>query len=694
MDITKRFTNFIDGKMKNNVLAKHAKDNDHYQIVASALNAIATPISKPGAKLTLICRLIGNALNENLTEKAQVKLGGAFVNFLHAENLVEIFQVSGDIYEVALLDEDFAHYIISISRDKRKQNITENPGEWKKPFNRGTPIVKKLLPENQHHYTIDKMPEVYKALNALGNTRWTVNTRILDLMVEGFEGFSPEISDVEREDALMVLNSYLRDSKRYASWLKNNTDMRSDKRKATVKNKFKTESKDVREVVGEYSVMDSYLRAVYLADAVRDETLYFQHQCDSRGRLYPIAQDLSPQGPDYHKALLLLEIPQKADDFWVKVHIANCAGKDKMSYEDRVSWVEENEKGILFAGNDPKSDEATDFFKRIEIYKEKKTKWQFLACCLEYVFYKYSGFWSIPVGVDATSSGLQFLSAIAKDSGIAEDVNISSCSYAPVGDIYQRIGDSMIDAVDKGKAPSVSHLAAGDKALRKLCKRSAMTFPYSCKGDSMGEHIYEDRGGYGDDSLDTMSFSECSYLGNLQYEVIKQSLPKAAAVMQSMQDIFTDFSGDVEVAFYAPTGFRVTQSKPKLKKEQVAIQFDNRNRIDLVVYTELKAPNTKEHKQGIIANTVHSLDAAMMVKTIAACVDKGVTSFHCVHDQFGADSSNMDAINVEARLAFKEIVDSDPVKRMMEEAVPGRYEQPEQGNWDSKQVLVSKYFLC
>ena len=210
----------------------------------------------------------------------------------------------------------------------------------------------------------------------------------------------------------------------------------------------------------------------------------------------------------------------------------------------------------------------------------------------------------------------------------------------------------------------------------------------------MGEHLYEDRGDYGHKPLDNMSFKECAYLGHLQYDVIKQELPNAAAVMQAMQDCFTGYRGAREVTWCGPTGFRVVQDKPAMKSDKAILDFDKHPRIRVVLYTALDSANSLHHKMAISPNVIHNLDSSMMAMTICAVADRGITQFHAVHDQLGSYPGEVDVVAAEARIAFYDIVTSDPIKAAMDQAVPGKYVAPETGNWNPRDVLTSKYFLC
>ena len=699
MQLDSLFEQYITDKSRRCSLVRFTKKQDTISsVLRKSLHAVASGLCE-GEKLTLLCRLVGQALDENLSHEAQVKMGGRFINFLHMHDLIELSKLNDSTWMVSCKDKDFQMLLASIAREKRVANITQRPSDWHKPFNRGVPIVKRLTSEDAHHYTIDKMPKVYKALNVLHNTEWMTNSRVLDLMVEGLDGFSPYVvEEDEAEAARKELCKLKRDSLNLEEWVfnqqvENNSNYARANAKSTSRNRFKMGSKDVRDIVKAFAEMTDFENAVKLAAEVEYEPLYFQHNCDSRGRLYTLSHRLSPQGSDTQKALLRFSTSGPISHHWIKVHIANSAGKDKLSYDGRVAWVNDNMEYITSVGKDPRAPLGYDWMIANKIHKEKKSKWQFIAACMEWVHYQETGEFRIPVGVDQTSSGLQFLSAIARDESIAEDVNISACTYAPVGDLYQRIGDAILTKANIEKVPSLGHLTEGSKSLRKLVKRSVMVFPYSCGGSSMGDHIFDDRGDYSDDKLDTMAFSESSYLGNLCYDTIRGELPRAAAVMDAMQSCFDGYTGSPTVSWTGPSGFRAYQYKPAVTTKRPKLVFDKRSDIKVVIYVENDSPNISDHKQAISPNVIHHLDSCMMVETICSMADAGVTQIHAVHDCVGTYSGEVDRLSHHVREAFYSIIKDDPVADIMDQAL-GNYEAPEKGNWNPRDVLTSPYFVC
>ena len=141
------------------------------------------------------------------------------------------------------------------------------------------------------------------------------------------------------------------------------------------------------------------------------EKFFFVYQMDFRGRKYVTSSFLSPQGPDYARAKLEFGDGKPLGDrgrYWLAVHGANVFGYDKVSFDDRVAWVEENEESILAYARDP--------FQARE-WTEADKPWCFLAFCHEWKRTVVDGGVSyLPVSLDGSNNGLQHLSAMLRDT--------------------------------------------------------------------------------------------------------------------------------------------------------------------------------------------------------------------------------------------------------------------------------------
>jgi len=157
-----------------------------------------------------------------------------------------------------------------------------------------------------------------------------------------------------------------------------------------------------------------------------DRAIYYPHSVDFRGRLYPVPMTgLSPQGPDLDRGLLTFAQgkplgTQEAAD-WLAIHGANTYGIDKVSFADRLEWVDQHREDILAVARDPLQPGPLAF------WSASPDKWQFLAFCFEWAGYLKDGLGyvsSLPVTVDGSCNGIQHFSAMLRDRAGGAAVNL------------------------------------------------------------------------------------------------------------------------------------------------------------------------------------------------------------------------------------------------------------------------------
>lgn len=81
-----------------------------------------------------------------------------------------------------------------------------------------------------------------------------------------------------------------------------------------------------------------------IADQFVDKEFYFPYNMDFRGRAYPVPPNLNHLGSDLCRGILVFaeKKPLGANGLrWLKIQLANLFGKDKVSFDGRVEWVEE-----------------------------------------------------------------------------------------------------------------------------------------------------------------------------------------------------------------------------------------------------------------------------------------------------------------------------------------------------------------
>ena len=235
-----------------------------------------------------------------------------------------------------------------------------------------------------------------------------------------------------------------------------------------------------------------------MAARFKDEPrFFFPYQLDFRGRIYAVPSYLTPQGTDLAKGLLRFAEGKPLGTMqavrWLAIHGSNCFGNDKVSLDDRHSWVLQHQQEILECAEDPFSHAW---------WHEADEPFCFLAFCLEWAGYVREGldFVShIPVAMDGTCNGLQIFSLILRDKVGGSAVNLLPAARPQ--DIYQIVADKVIgklktDAADpdkdsivttkKGKAfysPAKSAAILLDMGInRKTTKRQVMVLPYVTSG--------------------------------------------------------------------------------------------------------------------------------------------------------------------------------------------------------------------
>ena len=216
------------------------------------------------------------------------------------------------------------------------------------------------------------MPEVYNAVNTMQATPFKINVFILSVMQEAWHkglavgGMPPNTNyDIPNKPHDIETNVESR---------------RAWKKKAVVAH---TENARM------FSKRLLYAKIIWLAQKFKNyATLYFPLQLDFRGRAYAVPAFLNYQSIGGAKALLSFSngkaiTKENKGDYWLSIHGANMYGEDKISFDDRIAWTNNNESWIIKCAEDPMSNRQ---------WEEASNPFQFLAFCDEWKRFKEEGF--------------------------------------------------------------------------------------------------------------------------------------------------------------------------------------------------------------------------------------------------------------------------------------------------------------
>ena len=564
-----------------------------------------------------------------------------------------------------------------------------------------------LVKTNNKGYIEDNLnlpkQNVFDSINRLQKTKWQINNNVLNVLKALWEENSTLADLPSQNDLPLPSNPF--DKEIHQTW----ENFSSEKINL---HKFKVFKEELKEVIRENTRLFSkrYLvsRLIEIGETLSDNYFYYVWRMDWRGRLYPEGQLLTPQGTGLSKALLMFGEGKKINErgvYWLKINLANTYGVDKVSFEDRIKWVDEHIDLIRFSAVDPLNFRA---------WTEADDPWLFLASCFEYLGYLTNGYnhvTHLPINVDGSCNGLQHLSALLRDEVGATATNLIATEKP--NDIYSEVAQKVEAKIKqdliKDNSNELAQAWAG-KVGRKVVKRNVMTVSYGATGYGMLEQLRED---LEKDKKDVRYFldveKEESLFPYYQYcskyiqEAINDTVKAAPTVMNFLQEV-AEIAGQNNLPIYweTPNGFLVTQAYTKFNIKNLDTTIGN-IRIRLSVGKETKQIDKNKASLAVAPNFIHSMDASHCQATINRCFNEGIENLSMIHDSYGTLANDVDKLNYYLRDEFvrmyteKNILEDfiQQMKAQLPEEIFNKLPAiPEVGNFDIKNVYNSKYFFA
>lgn len=571
------------------------------------------------------------------------------------------------------------------------------PAPWTK-FNSGGYIAHptkairiKSGDKDQRHYAEaaaarGDLDQVFKGLDVLGKTSWQINKGVFDTMLEAWNS-GEAIANMPAAQPQLDMP------------IKPDNQAHPDERR-----KYIRAIKSVENTrAGLHSQRCFQNFQLEIARTLRNETFYFPHNVDFRGRAYPVPPLLNHMGADHCRGLLMFGEARALGESglrWLKIHLANVYGFDKASLSEREGFADKHMDEIY--------DSATNPLQGKRWWLNSEDPWQTLAACLELKNAldsadptKYMS--CLPVHQDGTCNGLQHYAALGGDEWGAKQVNLEPGDKP--ADVYTAVADLVIKNISKDLANGnpLAKILDG-KINRKVVKQTVMTNVYGVTFVGARTQVrkqlvaaHKDLPNGPDihtghlasyvafkifDALSTMFkgaheiqhwFGECasrisSSLTPEQLDRFRREFDKFQQRRKNGAKYKTDDSDSLlhfksAVVWTTPLHMPVVQpyrvSKARLVKtclQQISLTEPHRS--DPV--------SKRKQVQGFPPNFVHSLDATHMMLSALQCYDMGL-SFAAVHDSFWTHAADVDKMNHVLRDAFIKIHSEDVVGRLAEE---------------------------
>lgn len=643
------------------------------------------------------------------SEATQIRVGAILIDVFakHAKMRGED-ALTGD--ERAALEHSMevrdkkTHGMLSLSSEVRKEFLEDNdmgffsylgwypmvvpPVKWTSPttggyLSKSTGIMRSKDSSAQKQalqraHDLGCLGEVYDSLNHLSATKWVINTEILDFVEHVW---------VERKLSLGKLPSPENVPVPEAPALGEKID--PEDRKRIYREVIKAEKMN-REF---HSLRCDLKYKLSVASMLRDDVIYFPFNMDFRGRAYPVPPHLNHLGSDVCRALLLFAEKRpvtRKGIYWLKVHLANLQGNDKISFDDRVKWVEER--------IDLLNDSALEPLDGHRWWLEAEDPWQCLAVCKELHRILNSDcpeeyMTNMPVHQDGSCNGLQHYAALGRDAAGGKAVNLTPSDKPQ--DVYSEVLKRVIVRVDEAaeKGDEIAKLLQG-KLVRKVVKQTVMTSVYGVTLIGAREQIAK-RLLERDDIPEDQVFPASMYLAKI-------TLDSLSDLFSSAREIMTWLSNSADLmamcqqpmSWLTPMGLPVVQPyrNETLLKVKTCMQ-----QVTISDTSELLPVNRSKQSSAFPPNFVHSLDSTHMLKTAIKCNEAGLT-FTAVHDSYWTHPSTVDGMNHILREVFVDL-HSAPLLDDLRNQFMQRYADvdipplPRLGDLDISEVKDAPYFF-
>jgi len=520
------------------------------------------------------------------------------------------------------------------------------------------------------------LEKVYKGLNALNETPWRVNSRVFNVMDSAWAQ-GGGIGELPSKQDIPIPPEPQEDPDKKNQW----------------KRIFKRITQQNRDLKG--LRCDTNYKLNVAREFLSENKLFFPHSMDFRGRTYPIPPHLNHIGADICRSLLLFyegkQLGKRGFD-WLKIHLANVYGHDKISFDDRIKFVDNHIEEIL--------DSATNPLGGKRWWLNAEAPWQCLGTCFEFAdALKNPGgpeyfISNLPIHQDGTCNGLQHYAALGKDVFGGQEVNLLPAAFPQ--DVYSTVAALVRKRVDEdAKDGHPQALILQGKIERKIVKQTVMTSVYGVTYIGARQQIsnaMQDRGVVRDEDL----WKASSYIAKLTFAALREMFVCARAIMDWLGICAKEIAKKGHtVKWETPLGLPIVQPYKKEKGTRDHIKT-------LVQKVCLKSDehlpiNVHKQKSAFPPNYIHSLDSSHMLLTASAMKENNLT-YASVHDSYWTHAATVDQMNVVLRQKFIEL-HSEPILERLLDYFKKNYPDctfppvPPRGELDLNKVLESPYFF-
>jgi DNA-directed RNA polymerase len=545
------------------------------------------------------------------------------------------------------------------------------------------------------HLKKGKYPKVYNVINKLQKTPWRVNLEMLEVIQTIYNN---NMIDPKSPSLAPTLYGGLPTQVPY-SWKDFiNKDMYDKWHDFNREREAITIRAD-----GEQSRRLELVYTLSVADTMKHYgKLYYPYVLDYRGRVYSSVAFLTPQGQGYTKSLLEFGNGRHLTDigvFWLKIHISNTYGNDKLSYEDRIEWVDNNLSTIIKVANDPMGN--------LKDWVWVDSPYEYLAACKAWRDHTEGKEIYLPIQLDATNSGVQMYSGLLRDPKGGQEVNVINKvvdGNIMRADIYQVVADKVNNYLKEGnyskwveytdregvtKSAYTVDVAKSmiGKITRSIVKRNVMTVPYSVTRQGMSNQLWDvmdEAMLKGKPFWEGDKWIANKILTQLSHEAIYDTIEGAKKGQEYLVELSKSLNKPAQW-----TGvlydFPLRQTSLTLKEVRVNTIYGR-----LLLNVEEPKLNKRRQSNSIAPNFIHNIDSTVLLY----CVENIQEDIGVIHDCFLVHANDGDDIQGWYKDGYVIVMRLDPLRNIQQQLDPEHIVPfPEYGSLELNDVYRSKYII-
>ena len=421
-------------------------------------------------------------------------------------------------------------------------------------------------------------------------------------------------------------------------------------------------------------------------DYIKETRFYLSWSCDYRGRIYSQQSFFDQQKNDFQRSLVTFADGCRLDDSgfeWASKAIATAYKGSKWTYDQRLLWTKNNTDLIKRIADHP--------IEAVKIWEEADDPWQFLQLCLEWnavVITKEKKLWDAPIGVDATASGLQLLSAMRRDPIGMKYSNLLKPESAsePPQDAYKEV--MKVARQMAYKNPETARLAdhLEDRSLGKVILMTRIYGSTDWKNKYKIKDHFIKEGTFGKE----IQWEDVEQIYKLIDRASEQLFPMAFEALRFIKKLGDQVEKNKGKSFTwkTPTGDSIHINKVSQATTVIKTSEMGEKTIPL---DQVSAPKMSQMKGSLAPDFVHSYDAAVLKSSFV--------DWHkplaVIHDCIKVLPNDMDHAIERIRNGFRKVCDGDPLARFADDLGVSAEQLPrlKQGTANLDEVLASTYMF-